>query len=73
MTERLRHAIPLVIGLVLFLAALEVLRIELRTVSWHDLTGDILSTPPRQLGWAVLLTGVNYATLTAYEIGRAHV
>jgi hypothetical protein len=32
-SERLRQAIPVVIGLALFLAALEVLRIELRAVS----------------------------------------
>ena len=38
------------IGLVLFLAALEVLRVELRAVTWHELTADVLSTPPSRLG-----------------------
>ena len=68
MPERVRQALPAVIGLVLFAVALAVLRTELRTVSWHDLTGDILGTPPRQLGWAVLLTALNYATLTGYDL-----
>jgi len=68
MTERLRHTIPLVIGLVLFLAALEVLRIELRTVSWHELTVDLLGTPPSQLALALVLTALNYAALTGYDL-----
>lgn len=68
MRERVRQALPAIIGLVLFGVALAVLRTELRTVTWHDLTGDILNTPPRQLGWAVLLTALNYATLTGYDL-----
>jgi hypothetical protein len=40
-SDRLRHLIPVVIGLVLFVAALEVLRVELRHVTWHDLTADL--------------------------------
>ena len=34
---RVRHALPALIGLVVFLVALEVLRLELRAVRWHDL------------------------------------
>ena len=68
MRERVRHALPAVIALVLFVVALAVLRTEVRTVSWHDLTGDIRGTPVRQLGWAVLLTALNYATLTGYDL-----
>jgi phosphatidylglycerol lysyltransferase len=53
---------------VLFLVALEVLRVELRTVSWHDLKADVLRTPPRQLGFALALTALNYAALTGYDL-----
>jgi phosphatidylglycerol lysyltransferase len=65
---RLRHALPFVAGLVLFLAALEVLRIELRAVSWHEITADVLRTPVRQLMAAIVLTILNYATLTGYDL-----
>jgi phosphatidylglycerol lysyltransferase len=67
-SERLRQAIPVVIGLALFLAALEVLRIELRTVTWHELTADVLRTPASQLALALALTAVNYAALTGYDL-----
>ena len=50
------------------MAALEVLRIELRTVSWHEITGDVLRTPASQLAAAIVLTILNYATLTAYDL-----
>jgi len=65
---RLRHALPFVVGLVLFLAALEVLRIELRAVSWHEITADVVRTPGRQLTAAIVLTILNYATLTGYDL-----
>ena len=68
MSERVRQALPALIGLLLFAVALAVLRTELRTVSWHELTGDVLRTPPRQLGFAVLLTVLNYAILTGYDL-----
>lgn len=68
MSERLRQAIPVVIGLVLFLVALEVLRVELRAVSWHDLTADVLRMPPSHLGLALVLTVLNYAALTGYDL-----
>ena len=42
MKDRIRQALPALIGLVLFLAALEVLRLELRAVSWPELTRDVL-------------------------------
>src|SRR6185295_9437860 len=62
-----RQVLPALIGLVLFLAALGVLRSALHTVSRHVLAADILATPPRQLGLAVLLTFFNYAVLTGYD------
>ena len=67
-SERLRQAIPVAIGLVLFLVALEVLRVELRTVTWHELTADVLRTPPSRLGLALVLTALNYAALTGYDL-----
>jgi phosphatidylglycerol lysyltransferase len=67
-SERLRQAIPVAIGLVLFLVALEVLRVELRAVSWHDLTADVIHTPPSRLGLAALFTALNYAALTGYDL-----
>ena len=67
MIERLRRALPAAIGLVLFIAALEVLRSALRAVTWHDLNSDILRTPPLRLVLALVLTAVNYAVLTGYD------
>src|SRR6185436_8248270 len=67
MADRLRRALPAVIALVLFAAALEVLRSELRHVSWHELTADILRTPIRALTFALVLTVLNYAVLTGYD------
>jgi len=67
MKKRLRAALPAAIGLILFLAALEVLRTELRTVSWHGLMADLFSISPWHLGVAVGLTVANYAVLTGYD------
>ncbi len=65
--ERLRTALPAFIGLVLFFAALEVLRTELRAVTWHGLTTDLSNIPAWHLVFAVLLTAVNYGVLTGYD------
>jgi uncharacterized membrane protein YbhN (UPF0104 family) len=59
--------LPALIGLVLFLAALGVLRAELRAVSWPTLIADVFATPPSRLALALLLTFVNYAALTGYD------
>jgi phosphatidylglycerol lysyltransferase len=67
MRDKLRAALPAVIGVVLFFAALEVLRTELRTVTWQALMADVVSTSPGRLGIAILLTVVNYAVLTGYD------
>jgi phosphatidylglycerol lysyltransferase len=67
-SERFRQAIPVAIGFVLFMVALEVLRIELRMVTWHELTADVLRTPPWQLALALVLTAINYAALTGYDL-----
>jgi phosphatidylglycerol lysyltransferase len=65
---RLRRVAPAAIGLALFLAALAVLRSELRHVTWFELTRDVASMPRRRLAAALGLTALNYAVLTAYDL-----
>jgi phosphatidylglycerol lysyltransferase len=65
---RIRRALPFVIGLVLFAVALEVLRVELRTVTWRALADDAEGVPMGRLALAVLLTAVNYVVLTGYDL-----
>ncbi len=67
MLQRAARAAPALIGLGLFVAALAVLRRELHGVTFHELTADVLSTPPHRLVAALLLTAVNYALLTGYD------
>jgi phosphatidylglycerol lysyltransferase len=67
MRERLYRALPAVAGLALFVAALEVLRRELRTLTWHTLKMDVFSTPSRQLLAALFFVALNYAVLTGYD------
>jgi phosphatidylglycerol lysyltransferase len=67
-SERLREALPALAGLVLFAVVLEVLRVELRTVSWPELTADIVGVPRAQLALAIGLTALNYAVLTGYDL-----
>src|SRR5262245_28642803 len=67
MPDRLRRAIPALIAFALFLAALEVLRSELRAVTWHGLVADVFATPPSRLAFALLLTALNSAVLTGYD------
>ena len=61
-------ALPAVAALVLFFAALEVLRIELRTVSWAELSADVMGVPRLALAVAFALTVFNYAVLTGYDL-----
>jgi phosphatidylglycerol lysyltransferase len=67
MSERVRHALPALVGLVLFVVALEVLRVELRAVSWPELTAAIVGVPRGRLALAIALTVLNYAVLTGYD------
>jgi phosphatidylglycerol lysyltransferase len=67
-TERLRRALPVAAALAVFLGALEVLRLELRAVSWHALRADVLATSPSRLALALALTGLNYLVLTGYDL-----
>lgn len=68
MVERIRRVLPAAIGLVLFLAALEVLRTELRTVTWNELSGAVLQVPWWKIAIAVAVTAANYAVLTGYDL-----
>ena len=36
--------------------------------SWHELTGDVPRTPAAQLALALVLTALNYAALTGYDL-----
>ena len=45
----LRRAAPALISLVLFFAALAVLRNQLRQVTWFELTRDVAATPRMRL------------------------
>ena len=65
--DRARQALPVIAGLVLFGVALEVLRVELREVSWSELSAAIVGVPRGRLVLAIALTALNYAVLTAYD------
>jgi len=67
MRERLRQAVPAVIGLALFLGALEVLRHELSATSWTAIEAGVAGTPRSQILTAVGLTVLNYLVLTVYD------
>jgi phosphatidylglycerol lysyltransferase len=66
--ERLRRWLPALAGLVLFVAALEVLRGELRALRWHQLASDVLATPASRLLAALALTALDYLVLTGYDL-----
>ena len=66
--SRLKYLISPTIGLAVFLASLVVIRTELRAVGWHDLRADILVEPPSRLALALMLTALNYAVLTGYDL-----
>jgi phosphatidylglycerol lysyltransferase len=63
----LRRVLPATVALALFIAALEVLRRELHSVTWQALSARALGTPPWVIGAAFLLTALNYAVLTGYD------
>ena len=68
MRERLKKALPALIGLALFAAALAVLRRELAAVSWHELSQDVLAIPLAALVCAAGMTAINYLVLTGYDL-----
>jgi len=63
----MRRVLPAAAALVLFLAALEVLRREMHAVTWRALSANALGTPPWLVATAFLLTALNYAVLTGYD------
>ncbi|BCS35058.1 hypothetical protein TBR22_A42840 [Luteitalea sp. TBR-22] len=67
-SDRMRRAAPIAVSLVLLLAALDVLRLELRMLAWHDVSAAVRNVPPSRLGLAVLLTALNYLALTGYDV-----
>lgn len=67
MLARVRAALPALIGFAVFVAALVVLRSELRTLTWNGLTADLSNIRASRLGLAVALTFVNYGILTGYD------
>ena len=66
--DRVLAALPVLAGLALFLVALEVLRLELAAVSWHEITNDVLNMPLAALTAAVGLTAMNYLVLAGYDV-----
>ena len=68
MLSRLRQAVPLVVGVVLFVAALEVLRVQLHAVTWRELSNDVWQTPRTRLLIALALTALNYVALVGYDL-----
>jgi phosphatidylglycerol lysyltransferase len=67
LSERARRTLPVLAGLVIFAAALEVIRTEVRALSWPELTADVVGLPRGQLALAIVLTALNYAVLTGYD------
>jgi uncharacterized membrane protein YbhN (UPF0104 family) len=67
MLVRMRRVLPAVIGLVLFVAAVHVLRTELGAATRHTLITDVIGTPARHLVLALVFTATNYAVLTGYD------
>jgi phosphatidylglycerol lysyltransferase len=66
--DRLRRTLPVVVGLLVFLVALEILRVELRAVTWAELMADVARIPIGRLGLALALTILNYTVLTGYDL-----
>jgi phosphatidylglycerol lysyltransferase len=65
---RVRHALPALVSLLVFVIALAVLRAELHAVRWHDLEAAAFATPRPRLLLAVALTALNYVVLTGYDL-----
>jgi phosphatidylglycerol lysyltransferase len=68
LAERLRAALPALVGFVLFGVSLLVLRRELHGVHWHELTEDVMAVPASRLVLAMGLTAANYLVLAGYDL-----
>jgi transcriptional regulator with GAF, ATPase, and Fis domain len=69
MVERLRRALPSVIGLVLFVLALGILRRELQAASWHLLVRDVFNTPLVTANLAAIPESLIATELFGHEAG----
>ncbi len=67
LSPRIKQALPAIAGVILFVIAVAVLRVEIRTLSWSGLIGSVLGMPRDRLLIAALLTVINYAALTGYD------
>jgi phosphatidylglycerol lysyltransferase len=67
MKRLLKYGGPL-LALALFAAALLLLRHELRHYSYHQVMNGLASLPKTSLLLALLLTALNYAALTCYDL-----
>ncbi|SPD73938.1 conserved membrane hypothetical protein [uncultured Desulfobacterium sp.] len=68
MKKKLFSFIGPAVGLVVFSAALWVLERELSRFHLRDILNEMRSIPASQIALAMLLTGLNYAVLTAYDM-----
>lgn len=68
MPSRIRRVLPGVIGIVVFVAALGVLRTELHAASWAQVHLELSALPRTRLTLAIGLTALNYAVLTGYDL-----
>lgn len=68
MPRGLRRALPAIGSLLLFLIALQVLRIELRSLHWNEVRFDVATLPRTRLLLAIILTLGNYAALSGYDL-----
>jgi phosphatidylglycerol lysyltransferase len=67
MSERLRQSVGPVLGLLLFGAALAVLRHELGAYHYRDVVAGLQGLPRWRVGLAIALTAASYFTLTGYD------
>jgi hypothetical protein len=65
------EGLPPAVAFIMFVAAVEVLRVELRSVTLGQLRDDILSIPGPHLALAILLTAANYIVLGDVALGPA--
>ncbi|MDB4947675.1 MAG: mprF [Gemmatimonadetes bacterium] len=64
--KRLRWLSP-ALGVLLFAAALWVLRRELQGISYRRVRATLAALPPSALAWSLLFAAANYAVLTGFD------
>src|SRR5262252_4343047 len=62
-----RLRLATLVGAILFLAALYVLHLELKELTFADIEDSLRRLPHAAVALALLLTAVNYAVLTGYD------